>query len=256
MSFSLQVAKACTSPTPCRSDCSELPSILGSFSEYSGSHPGGFAQSHYSKPYVMCTATDAASAIMDFSKQKVDDGVVDSPPERRAGITPVASPSPLKRMCSFVEPKTDCTPQRKLYVDAGIDVIQVKEADPIASNLIPLPHFPVQPSSTPTKERRFQSSRSQGTIGVRKPPTRSTSLHTQSVGLKPRPLRSASTQFRRNSLFLNGGDGTGDDSGQCHQSSLRGMVYVPEVDAYFKPYSRRKEIMAGYAKVKGAMDFC
>ena len=33
-----------------------------------------------SKPYVLFSATDAASASIDFFESNVDDGVVDSPP--------------------------------------------------------------------------------------------------------------------------------------------------------------------------------
>ena len=104
------MSKASVDPTACTSDGSVLPSNVDYFSEFSGSYHGGLAQSHQSKPYLICTAIDVASMIMDFSKQSVDDGVVDSPPERRAGITPVASPSPLKRVYSSIEHRTECTP--------------------------------------------------------------------------------------------------------------------------------------------------
>ena len=43
------------------------------------------------------------------------------------------------------------------------------------------------------------------------------------------------------------------DTFQCHQSydsPLVATVNDSEGDAYFKPYSRRKEIMIGYEKVK------
>ena len=62
----------------------------------SKSRNGGCALSEYSKPYVLFSATDAASATIDFSKKSVDDGVVDSPPSRRAWRSPVLSASPLE----------------------------------------------------------------------------------------------------------------------------------------------------------------
>ena len=52
--------------------------------------------SQYSKPYVMFSVTDAASAAIDFSKKDVNDGVVDSPPSRGPWRSPVLSGSPLQ----------------------------------------------------------------------------------------------------------------------------------------------------------------
>ena len=252
--YSLQVVKANITPL-CKSDHHVLPSNSGSFSEYSGSLLGGFAPSQQSKPYLMCTATDAASAIMDFSTQKVDDGVVDSPPERRTGKPlVVASPSPLKRICSFAEPVSDCTPQRQLYIGDAIDQNQVMEAEPLSSKLIPPSCFQVQPSSTPVKQRQLWNLRSEAIVRVSNPLVRPNGLHTRSLGVKPRPVRSASTQFRQDPLFKSGGNGSLADTGcQFHQARDLPLLETAnnlEVDAYFKPYSRRKEIMIGYAKVK------
>ena len=56
----------------------------------------GCALSEYSKPYVLFSTTDAASASIDFSKKSVDDGVVDSPPSRGAWRLPILSASPLE----------------------------------------------------------------------------------------------------------------------------------------------------------------
>ena len=245
--FLLQVSKANNTPL-CRSVHSNPSFISGSFSDYSGAPLEGFAQSQQSKPYLMCTATDAASAVMDFSTQKVDDGVVDSPPERRAGIPTVASPSPLKRTCSFVGPVSDCTPQRQLYVDDAVDLNQLTEPKLISIDVVPPSIGTIQPSSTPRKQRRLHSSRSHGTLGVGYSHISSIGLPTQSLGLKPRPWRTTSSQLRRNPLFLNGGDGSTADGCHCHQSSA--MVNDSERDAYFEPYSRRREIMIGYEKVK------
>ena len=42
------------------------------------------------------SATDAASAAIDYSKGNIDDGVVDSPSNRGPERTPLYSPLPLK----------------------------------------------------------------------------------------------------------------------------------------------------------------
>ena len=51
-------------------------------SSQSVSKDGSLAPLQYSKPYVLFSATDAASAAIDFSKGNVEDGVIDSPPGR------------------------------------------------------------------------------------------------------------------------------------------------------------------------------
>lgn len=82
-----------------------------------------------SKCFDMFTATDAASATMDFTKESVDDGVVDSPPSRGPVRTPICSPSPLKRLCTSPSRQrsmspthpTSRTPQRQLY--SGLEAV-------------------------------------------------------------------------------------------------------------------------------------
>ena len=75
--------------------CTE--SVYGSLlSSRSKSVQGGCGPSLYSKPYVMFSATDAASAAIDFSKKDVNHGVVDSPPSRGPWRLPVLSASPLQ----------------------------------------------------------------------------------------------------------------------------------------------------------------
>jgi hypothetical protein len=64
--------------------------------ECSRSMQGDCVPSQFSKPYLMYLATDATSVALDFSKGNVEDGVVDSPPSRSVGRTPVCSPSPLR----------------------------------------------------------------------------------------------------------------------------------------------------------------
>ena len=92
-------------------------------SSRSKSTRAGCGQSQYSKPYVLFSATDAASAAIDFSKSNVDDGVVDSPPSRGLRRSPIVSPSPLRgSLCrprsdrsSSPTPRSSNTPHRQLY---------------------------------------------------------------------------------------------------------------------------------------------
>ena len=65
-------------------------------SSQSVSKDGSLAPLQYSKPYVLFSATDAASAAIDFTKGNVEDGVVDSPPSRGPWRSPVVSASPLQ----------------------------------------------------------------------------------------------------------------------------------------------------------------
>ena len=83
----------------------------------------------------MFSATDAASAAIDFSKSNVDDGVVDSPPSRGLRRSPIVSPSPLRgSLCrsysdhsSSPTPRSSNTPYRQLYKqcadEAPLDVV-------------------------------------------------------------------------------------------------------------------------------------
>jgi hypothetical protein len=52
--------------------------------------------SQFSKPYLMYSATDVASAAVDFAKGSMEDGIVNSPPSRDAVRLPVYSPPPLR----------------------------------------------------------------------------------------------------------------------------------------------------------------
>ena len=77
------------------SHCTE--SMRGSLlSGRSKSRNGGCALSEYSKPYVLFSTTDAASAAIDFSRKSVDDGVVDCLLSRGAWGLQVLSASPLE----------------------------------------------------------------------------------------------------------------------------------------------------------------
>jgi hypothetical protein len=94
--------------------------------ECSGSNKEHCLPSQFSKPYVMYSATDAASAAIDFAKGNVEDGVVNSPPSRDAARLPVCSPSPLRGYGSTPTRQHSCsptkgtlrTPQRQLYCKA------------------------------------------------------------------------------------------------------------------------------------------
>ena len=99
---------------------------------------GSYIPSLYSKPYVMFSAPDPASAAIDFSRAGVDEGAVDSPPGRGPARTPLCSPSPLKRVVSTplrsrsLSPtlRTHTTPHMKLYGSADNDNV-----DPCFRNL-------------------------------------------------------------------------------------------------------------------------
>ena len=234
-----QVSKSSADPTTDMNFGSMLPSDVGFIPEYSGSYNGDLAQPQQSKPYLMCTATDAASAIMDFSKQKVDDDVVDSPPERRARISPVASPSPLKRIFAVVHARTDCTPQRKLYEDSEVDPNLEKVDVPNSLDC-------GQPSA---KQSRSSVAPSTGVMKVVARPIRLTACQTQSVGVQRRLRSPGRSRSRVNSVTsrVRVGCRTGN---VCRSSSLSENKETVDLDSYFKPYSRRKEIMIGYAELK------
>jgi hypothetical protein len=98
---------------------------------------GDYVPSHFLKPYLMYSATNVASATLDFSKGNVEDGVVDSPPSRSVGRMPVYSPSPLRdcwptpirqRSCSPMHHNVR-TPQMQLYCKASLDKDEAKEKD-------------------------------------------------------------------------------------------------------------------------------
>lgn len=121
----------------------------------------------------MFTATDAASATMDFTKENIDDGAVDSPPSRGPGRTPVCSPSPLKRICTSPSrrrsisppPTTSRTPQRKLYgavvVHACPQPDLVVPPASVIANGVPI-H--TGPAFTADRTRSVRSTRSLGVV--------------------------------------------------------------------------------------------
>jgi hypothetical protein len=96
--------------------------------ECSGSIEGHCLPSQFSKPYLMYSATDVASAAVDFVKGNVEDGVVNNPPSRDAARLSVCLPSPLRGYGSTPTQQRSCllikgtlrTPQRQLYCKAAL----------------------------------------------------------------------------------------------------------------------------------------
>ena len=116
----------------CRYDRSlGAPSILSSgevVGTCSISEGGALGGQEYSKPFLLFSATDAASAAIDFSRGDLEQDVVNSPPSSGGGRIVVNSPSPLKlvgrctpRRERSTSPtlQTALTPQRQLYGGLG-----------------------------------------------------------------------------------------------------------------------------------------
>jgi hypothetical protein len=80
--------------------------------ECSGSIEEHCLPSQFSKPYLMYSATDAASVAVDFAKGNVEDGVVNSPPSRDAARLPMCSPSPLRGYGSTPTRQHSCLPKK------------------------------------------------------------------------------------------------------------------------------------------------
>ena len=138
--------------------------LSGSGASYSGaseSAGGSCGPSRYSRPYVLCSATDAASAAIDFSKGSVDDGVVDSPPSRGPVRTPICSPSPLKQATSTAvrsrshspNPRSKSTPHRKLYRGSADEYAIPRLEDGVALLTRPPIHEDV-PSAASSGDRK------------------------------------------------------------------------------------------------------
>jgi hypothetical protein len=120
--------------------CSMEDRTAGVDAECSRSIQGDCVPSQFSKPYLMYSATDATSATVDFAKGNVEDGVVNSLPNRGTSRSPVCSPSLLRgcnwtpigqRSCSLTE-WTIRTPQRQLYSKPLVcSTEEAKETNPV-----------------------------------------------------------------------------------------------------------------------------
>ena len=96
--------------------------------EYSRSIQGNFFPSQFLKLYLMYSANDATSTIVDFVKGYAEDGVVDRPLSRGTSRMPMCSPSPLfdcqltpiqEHSCSPIQCNGG-TPQKPLYCKASL----------------------------------------------------------------------------------------------------------------------------------------
>jgi hypothetical protein len=112
---------------------------------------GNCVKFQFLKPYLMYSATDAASAVVDFAKGNVEDKVVDSPPSCSASETPSYLPFPLWECQSTPIWQRSRSPthqnvhtrQRQLYCKASLcNSEEVKEKDPIHYNV----NFFVEPA--------------------------------------------------------------------------------------------------------------
>jgi hypothetical protein len=104
----------------------------------------------------MYSATNATSTTLDFSKGNVEDEVVDSPPSRSVGRTPVCSPfplhdyrlTPIRQRSRSPTHHNIRTPQRQLYGRASLDRDEAKEKDHVYYSIqIPVEHGLVSPAS-------------------------------------------------------------------------------------------------------------
>ena len=108
----------------------------------SSSSGGSCFGAPHSKPFVMCSAKNTASATLDFSKGSVEDGVVNSPPSQGVVKTPLCSLSPLKRAqssrrevgLSSPNSRNQIISNRELYahIEEGAELLRVN--DRILSN--------------------------------------------------------------------------------------------------------------------------
>jgi hypothetical protein len=201
--------------------------------------------SQFSKPYLMYSATDPTSVTLDFSKGNVEDGVVDSPPSRNMGRTPVCSPS-LLHDCQSTSIRQSSrspthhnirTPQRQLCCKASLNKDEAKEKDHVHYSVnVPVERGLVSPASqsqTAIRPRCLDKEgrllRTQFLSNQHSP--RYLSRELLSVG----PFRHQS--YLEPSLYLL--------IRQCreHERASSGITRP-------KAYSRRDEILRGIAKLK------
>ena len=98
----------------------------------------------------LCSAP-TLNSTMDFSGKRIEDGVVDNPPEKKPRLPVSCSPSPLRsrevRRLSISPIASDIGMQRKLYGDANYAILEEKSQTPNESlanfvelHGVPLPH--------------------------------------------------------------------------------------------------------------------
>jgi hypothetical protein len=218
--------------------------------ECSGSIQGDCVPSQFSKPYLMYSAIDAASTIIDFAKGNVKDSVVNSAPSRGAGRLPVCSPSPLQgcdwtltgqRICSLTE-QTVRTPQRQLYTKPPVcSTEEAKETDPV--------HYDkevwIQPAT------KLLESLSHGSSRHQLPEERCRLLRTQSL------IRQPSLQLSTRDCISLGWNAYSVRGQSYPESSLfllirqcRERERASTGVSHPKAYSHRDEILKGIAKLK------
>jgi hypothetical protein len=210
---------------------------------------GDCVLSQFSKPYLMYSATDAASMALDFSKRNVEDGTIDSPPSRSAGRTPVCSPSPFRDYRSTpIRQRSRSpthhnvrTPQRQLYCKASLNKDEAKEKDHVHYNVnIPVERGLVSPAS-----------QSQATVRPRHLDKEGRLLWTQSLS-NQRSLGYSSREL------LSVGPTTYSSRHQSYpQPSLCSLIrqcrkceHASSGITRPKAYSCRDEILRGIAKLK------
>jgi hypothetical protein len=197
----------------------------------------------------MYSATDAASAVLDFSKGNVEDGVVDSPPSHNTGQTPVCSPSPLRDCRSTpIRQRSRSpthhnvrTPQRQLYCKASLDKDEAKENDHVHYSVnIPVERGLVSPAS-----------QSQAAVRLRRLDKEGQLLRTQSLSNQRSP------GYSSRELLSVGPTAYSCRRQSYHEPSLCSLIRQCREREWAstgitrpKAYSRRDEILRGRAKLK------
>jgi hypothetical protein len=210
---------------------------------------GDYVPSQFSKPYLMYSATDAASAALDFSKGNVEDGVVDSPPSRSVDRTPICSQSPLRDCRSTpIRQRSRSpahhnirTPQRQLYCKASLDMDEAKEKDHVHYGInIPVERGLLSPTS-----------QSQAAVRPRRLDKESRLLQTQSLS------NQQSLGYSSRELLSVGPTAYSSRRQSYPEPSLCSLIWqcrererASSGITRPKAYSRRDEILRGIAKLK------
>ena len=197
--------------------------------------------SQFSKPYLMYSIIDVASAAIVFEKGSLEDGVVNSLPSQDADRLLVCSPSPLwgygstpirQRSYSLIK-RTLRTPQRQLYCKAALCSTDKVNGVSVGS---------------PLKSRALHSHISRRRSHIEKG---GCLVHTQSLSWQPSPTVSSG------SLVSMGQNAHAIRHQSYPEPSLyplswqsREQEQVSTRTSWPMPYSCRDEIMRGMAKLK------